>query len=93
MLIYGVHTATTVIPCIITFLAIPTAIPDTPTKSLTLTADQKQFLIVNFAPFLIITVGMAADSAFKLWSMIRESEGLVSNRKLAKSIMTGKKAD
>ncbi|KAG8872590.1 hypothetical protein FRB98_009528 [Tulasnella sp. 332] len=73
-LIYSVHTATTVMPCLVTFLAIPTAIPDAPTGSLTLTANQKQFLVTNYAPFLLITVGMAADSAFKLWSIVRESD-------------------
>ncbi|KAG8989008.1 hypothetical protein FRB94_001777 [Tulasnella sp. JGI-2019a] len=100
-LIYGVHTATTILPCIATFMAIPTAVAGilaTPDSSilnppLAFVADQKQFLIANYVPFLLITIGMAVDSALQLWRMVREAEGQVINRKLAKSIMTGKKTE
>ncbi|KAG8859084.1 hypothetical protein FRB96_004654 [Tulasnella sp. 330] len=82
-LIYGVHAATTTLPCLTTFLAIPTASSASGEQaSLTLSADQKQFLIMNYTPFFLITLGMAIDSASNLWKMVQEEKPVTNGRKM-----------
>ncbi|KAG8934257.1 hypothetical protein FRC02_010318 [Tulasnella sp. 418] len=61
MILYGVSTATTVLPCLATFLAVPSHEMATSVDPASLTSGERLFLLANYIPFFIFPLIMAVD--------------------------------
>ena len=71
-MVYGASTATTILPCLTTFLALPTATPAVLAAGIpSLSEIQRVFLLASYGPFFVICFMMTVDMSLRLASLVR----------------------
>jgi len=71
-LVYGVLASVTTLSCVATVIAVPR--PGVGVTQATITEDQRNFLLMNYLPFMIFPLFMAVDSARQLNKLVGMAE-------------------
>jgi len=71
LLIYATSAVTTVLPCLVYSLSLPSPSSSTPTPSdLTLTFEQRFILLSGYIPFFLVPLTMLLDMASRVYELV-----------------------
>ncbi|KAJ7251359.1 transmembrane protein 6/97 [Mycena rebaudengoi] len=74
VLVYGASTATTVLACLATVLAMPAPSPDALARGIpTLSSDQLFMILSSYVPFFLIPLVMTVDMAFRIYGLVGDA--------------------